>query len=127
VLSPPGGNSSYLLNGIVDTKPLAAIPAPADVIYLHEVRNKHRLSQVKPLLVAPRQARSFTSHFYDGVHNGGANLLFCDGHAKWQRRDGIRYAQFGAPTALNPGLPTNLPLSDIDADARNSLVFNTEF
>src|SRR5262245_49242499 len=36
VPQPPGGNTSYVLNGIVSNKPLAVIPAPADIIFLHE-------------------------------------------------------------------------------------------
>lgn len=121
---PPGGNTNYLLNGIVDTQSLAAITAPADTIFLHEVRNFNRVAQVKPYLVAgssPPAATFFTYSYYDRLHNDGANLLFCDGHVKWERRDQIRYAQFGAPADLNPGQPTNLPLDDAGADAASAL------
>lgn len=125
---PNPGNGNLLLNGIVSSKPLAAIPAPADIIFVHEVRNHNRVAQEKP-----RQKRSngmwtnFTHNYYDLLHSGGANLLFCDGHAKWQRRDAIRFAQFGAPPALNPGMPTNLAQDEAGANALNPLEYRAEF
>lgn len=127
VPSPPGANSNYILNGIVDTQALAVIPAPADTIFLHEVRNFHRLSQVKPYKTAANQATGFTHGYYDSLHKDGANLLFCDGHAKWQRKDAISYAQFGAPANLNPGKPTHLPLAEADATASFGTVYTTAF
>ena len=29
-------------------------------------------------------------------HNQGGNLLYADGHAKWTKRDAMRYSDFGA-------------------------------
>lgn len=121
-VAAPGGNTNYLMNGVVDTVKLSSIQNSADLIFLHEVRNWNRVAQVRPVRVAgsnPPLARSFSHGYYDRLHNDGANLLFCDGHVKWQRRDQVRYAQFGAPTELNPSLPTNLPLDDDTATARN--------
>jgi prepilin-type processing-associated H-X9-DG protein len=113
------------VNGIVNGANLAALTAPADLIYLHEVRNFNRIAQEKPRLVDgdPTSATNFSHAFYDRLHNDGANLLFADGHARWQRRDAIRYAQFGAPVDLNPDKPTHLPLDDDTATARNGLVY----
>ncbi|MGC4047953.1 MAG: DUF1559 domain-containing protein [Armatimonas sp.] len=115
------GTTNYLLNGIVASQAIAAIQTPADTVYVHEVRNFNRVAQEKPRLVPgdSTKAYNFTLDFYDSLHNGGANMLFCDGHAKWQRRDAMRYAQFGAPVASNAGLPTNFPASDTEASARN--------
>lgn len=127
VPSPPGANSNYLLNGVVDTQALASIPAPADIVFLHEVRNYHRLSQVKPYKTAANQATGFTHGYYDSLHKDGTNLLFCDGHAKWQRKDSITYAQFGAPANLNAGKPTNFPLAEADATASFGTVYTTAF
>lgn len=122
------GNGNMLLNGIVGSKALAAMPAPADTIFIHEVRNYNRVAQEKP-----RQKKSnrlwtnFTHNYYDLLHSGGANLVFCDGHAKWQRRDQIRFAQFGAPPALNPGMPTNFTQDEAGANALNPLEYKAEF
>jgi prepilin-type processing-associated H-X9-DG protein len=38
----------------------------------------------------------FNHPYYDVQHSDGANLLFCDGHAKWQKKTAIRFVQFGA-------------------------------
>jgi prepilin-type N-terminal cleavage/methylation domain-containing protein/prepilin-type processing-associated H-X9-DG protein len=122
------GNGNLLLNGIPASKSLAAIPNPADIIFTHEVRNYNRVAQEKP-----RQKRSnrlwtgFTHAYYDRLHNDGANLLFCDGHAKWQRRDSIRFAQFGAPPELNPGMPTHFALDDAATNALNPLEYRAAF
>jgi prepilin-type N-terminal cleavage/methylation domain-containing protein/prepilin-type processing-associated H-X9-DG protein len=126
----PGGNTNYLMNGVVDSAALASITSPAELIFLHEVRNFNRVAQVRPVRTAgsnPPQATTFQHAYYDRLHFDGANLLFCDGHVKYQRRDTMRYAQFGAPVALNPGKPTHLALDDDQALANNTLSFNLEF
>jgi prepilin-type N-terminal cleavage/methylation domain-containing protein/prepilin-type processing-associated H-X9-DG protein len=116
---PGAGTTNYLMNGVCDTRPLAAIPAPADIIIVHEVRNHNRVAQQKPFIVAgnKRIATGITHSYYDRLHSDGANLVFCDGHAKWQRKDAIQVAQFGIPAELNPGKPTRLPLDEAEANA----------
>lgn len=99
--TPGGGNTSYALNGIVESKPLAAIPAPADIIYLREFSIYSRTAQVRPRRVGGTGANKdyfteFNHILYDNIHNEGSNLLFADGHAKWRRKVGIRYTDFGA-------------------------------
>lgn len=125
---PNAGNGNLLLNGIAASKPLAAMSNPADIIIIHEVRNHNRVAQEKP-----RQRKSnglwtnFTHNYYDLLHSGGANLGFCDGHVKWQRRDQIRFAQFGAPPALNPGMPTHFSQTEAGSNALNPLEYRAEF
>jgi prepilin-type processing-associated H-X9-DG protein len=43
--------------------------------------------------------REFDHILYDFLHNAGANLLFCDGHAKWQKKTSIKFTQFGVDTS----------------------------
>jgi len=127
---PGAGTTNYLMNGIIDTRALAAIPNPSDIIFLHEVRNYNRVAQIKPYLVAgvsPTTATYFTNAYYDRLHTDGANLLFCDGHAHWERRDQIKYVQFGVSDTLNPTLPTTLPLDDATANSRSTLSYVTAF
>jgi prepilin-type N-terminal cleavage/methylation domain-containing protein/prepilin-type processing-associated H-X9-DG protein len=124
------GNGNILLNGIAASKSLAAITTPADTIFAHEVRNWNRVAQEKPRGVRVGGEvlyTNFANAYYDKLHSGGANLLFCDGHAKYQRRSAIRMAQFGAPASLNPGLPTNLQDDDTANNALTSLVYRAEF
>ncbi len=125
-----GGNGNLLLNGIAASKPLAAITVPADLIFTHEVRNYNRVAQEKPrgiLVNGQVQYTGFANAYYDKLHSGGANLLFCDGHAKWQRRSSIRFAQFGAPENLNPGMPTNLSDDDATSNQLGTLIYRAEF
>lgn len=124
------GNGNILLNGIVASKALAAIPAPADIIFAHEVRNYNRVAQEKPrgiLVNGEVLYTNFTNHYYDSLHSEGANLLFCDSHAKWRKRGAMQFAQFGASPQNNPGLPTNVAQDDAGADAQSSLVFRADF
>jgi prepilin-type N-terminal cleavage/methylation domain-containing protein/prepilin-type processing-associated H-X9-DG protein len=114
------GTTNYLMNGVVDSRPLAAVTAPADTIIVHEVRNYNRVAQQKPYIIvegSKRLATGITHPYYDVLHNGGANWVFCDGHVKWQRKDQTRVAQFGIPPELNPGKPTHLALDDAAATA----------
>lgn len=124
------GNGNVLLNGIVASKCLSAIPAPADIIFAHEVRNYNRVAQEKPrgvLVGSEVRYTGFSNGYYDVLHTDGADLLFCDGHVKWQKRGNIRFAQFGAPVVLNPGMPTNVAQDDAGADAQSSLIYRAEF
>lgn len=126
------GNGNILLNGIPSNRSLAVIPAPADIIFAHEVRNFFRAAQEKPRMVLSTGLYSgFTSQYYDSTHNGGANLLFCDGHAKWQKRNSIRFAQFGAKvgTGANEVNPPGLTVGedDVTANAQSTLQFKADF
>ena len=97
VPSPPGGNTSYNLNGITSGRALAVIPAPADIIYLHENIYSTASANLRPYVsTAPDIYREFNWTGYSRNHSEGGNLLFCDGHAKWQKKTSIRYTQFGA-------------------------------
>jgi len=107
---PGAANMSYLLNGIASTKALAAIPAPADIIYVHEYRYFGRVCQVRPHPDGVTSAgvprfRQFNHEFYDWMHADGANLAFCDGHAKWRKKNQIKFKDFGADTTGLAGGP----------------------
>ncbi len=102
---PNGANTSYALNGITDTKSMAAIPAPAEIIYLREFTIYSRTAQVRPHRVNSKSAywNEFDHILYDNIHMNGSNLLFCDAHAKWQKKVATRFSQFGAdPASPNP-------------------------
>ena len=101
VPSPPGANTSYMMNGIINSAPLAKIPEPADIIFLHEYAGYGRTAQVRPHKVnaTSTEWHEFNHTLYDRQHNEGANLLFCDGHAKWFKKTNIKYTMFGADPA----------------------------
>lgn len=127
--TPGGGNTNLLLNGIASDKPLAAIPAPAEIIFLHEAFVYWRVAQVRPCRVGTSGNRyQWLNHeLYDSTHNEGAILLFCDGHARWQKKTSIRFAQFGAPKSLNPKLPEFLSPDLAEANRQGGQVFMSEF
>jgi prepilin-type N-terminal cleavage/methylation domain-containing protein/prepilin-type processing-associated H-X9-DG protein len=97
---PRGANVSYLMNGIVNTKAMAAIPAPADIVYLRDYVFYGRVCQVRPhpdgTLNGRPVFRQFNHDYYDLMHNQGGNFLFCDGHAKWKKKTGVKFTDFGA-------------------------------
>jgi prepilin-type N-terminal cleavage/methylation domain-containing protein/prepilin-type processing-associated H-X9-DG protein len=91
------GAISYLMNYATRGRPIASVPAPADLIFLHEGDRRWRAAHCRPRPTTPT-SRKYTeiSHpFYDTRHNEGANLLFCDGHAKWRKKASILLAEFG--------------------------------
>lgn len=105
--APNGANSSYLYNGIVMWRALNVIPNPADTIFLHEHDMNMCYVQEVPCLpnfvtnIAARPNQTFIRYNWggwDNVHNRGGNYVFCDGHVKWQKKSGTRFAQFGAET-----------------------------
>jgi prepilin-type processing-associated H-X9-DG protein len=107
-IQAPGVNLSYYLNGVVGDKALAVIQEPATIIFLHEWNFYGRAATNRPRLktVGTKTFTEFDSNQYDYLHNEGAVLLFTDGHAKWRRRDNIRYADFGTnapPEKTFPG------------------------
>jgi len=61
-VAEPGANTNYLMNGVIESVNLARIQTPADLVFLHEVRNFNRVAQVRPFRVAgssPPQAANF--------------------------------------------------------------------
>jgi prepilin-type N-terminal cleavage/methylation domain-containing protein/prepilin-type processing-associated H-X9-DG protein len=97
---PNGANTSYALNGIAETRALAVIPAPADIIYLREFLVYSRTAQCRPRRNSATSTsfREFDHVLYDNIHQEGSNLLFCDGHAKWRKKVSISFGDFGADT-----------------------------
>ncbi len=97
-------NTSYHLNGIAATKSMAAVPAPADTIYLQEASFYTRTAQERPNVEGtPPMGTRFNHDSYNIHHNEGGNLLFCDGHAKWHKKTRIRYEQFGVSGTCSSG------------------------
>lgn len=90
------GNTSYYLNGLTADRPLANITSPADTISLQETSVQTGTAQLRPYIrTSDNLALNANSGTYDLQHGGGANLIFCDGHVKWQKKTAIRFAQFG--------------------------------
>lgn len=97
-LYPACYDTSYALNGLAETKAMAVIPAPADIIFLREFSIYSRTAQTRPRRSNATAAtfQEFNHILYDFVHSEGSNLLYCDGHAKFKRKTALRFTDFGA-------------------------------
>jgi prepilin-type N-terminal cleavage/methylation domain-containing protein/prepilin-type processing-associated H-X9-DG protein len=95
--NPEDGTVSYLMNYVTRGRPIAAVPAPADLIFLHEGDRRWRVAHCRPRPTTPTATKytEINYDFYDSRHNSGATLLFMDGHAKWRKKDGILISDFG--------------------------------
>lgn len=99
------GCSSYAANQVVAGRPLSAVPAPAEIVYLQEYYYREDDARQFPFLV---QGEGYAQWYWDTSENhaGGGNLLFIDGHARWRRQEALRCRDFGllppddAPTFL---------------------------
>jgi prepilin-type N-terminal cleavage/methylation domain-containing protein/prepilin-type processing-associated H-X9-DG protein len=97
------GMVSYLMNYATRGRALAAVPAPADLIFLHEGDRRWRVCHCRPRPATPTASKytEINYDFYDTRHNSGATLLFCDGHAKWRKKSAILISEYG----LQPKVP----------------------
>jgi prepilin-type N-terminal cleavage/methylation domain-containing protein/prepilin-type processing-associated H-X9-DG protein len=95
--NPEDGTVSYLMNYVTRGRPIAAVPAPADLIFLHEGDRRWRVAHCRPRPTTPTATKytEINYDFYDSRHNSGATLLFMDGHAKWRKKDAILISDFG--------------------------------
>jgi prepilin-type N-terminal cleavage/methylation domain-containing protein/prepilin-type processing-associated H-X9-DG protein len=97
--------SSLQGNGVVMGRSLAAIPSPAELIYLDENRYRWHVAWLRPRVVDPKRGRYQWWHWnlgpegkieqYSNVHMGGGNLVFVDGHAKYKAVRSLRSSDFG--------------------------------
>jgi prepilin-type N-terminal cleavage/methylation domain-containing protein/prepilin-type processing-associated H-X9-DG protein len=97
----PDGDTSYMGNAVVLGRPLAAVPNPADIIFLREHGLSVGTSVLRPAKAGAGKYSEVNHPSYDALHSGGATKLFCDGHAKWGRKDALRSGEFG----LDPDVP----------------------
>jgi prepilin-type N-terminal cleavage/methylation domain-containing protein/prepilin-type processing-associated H-X9-DG protein len=91
------GAVSYLMNYVTRGRALAAIPAPAGLVFLHEGDRRWRACHCRPEPDPPtsRFYIEINHDFYDTRHNDGSTLLFCDGHAKWRKKTSLLVSDFG--------------------------------
>ena len=117
VTTPGGGSDNYIFNGIVMFQPISTVKSPANVIFVHEGRDLNRYCAVDPYPVNNTKqdykdiaSGSYTGLFkgynwnvWDNYHAGGGNLLYCDGHAKWSKKNAIPYTAFGTRAGTGTG------------------------
>jgi prepilin-type N-terminal cleavage/methylation domain-containing protein/prepilin-type processing-associated H-X9-DG protein len=96
-------DTSYAINGLVESRPLAVIPAPADIIFLREFDIYSRTAQARPRRTGATSTLfvEFNHDRYDYIHSEGANFIYCDGHAKWKKKVAVKFTDFGADPTTN--------------------------
>lgn len=123
VVTPPTGNSDTNLfqNGVVLGRTLAAIQSPASLIWALEYGFRSNQAFIRPTAsdfgyeAVPYNGNYVSwveapgggvDYRYDKVHTDGGNLLFCDGHVKWQIQSQISARQFGLNSDLKGPQPS---------------------
>jgi prepilin-type processing-associated H-X9-DG protein len=93
--------TNYLGNAVVVGRALAAVPAPADIVYLQELWNRRCTAFLRPRWTGGnnyswwRYEREPGKNNYTTIHMEGGNLVFADGHAKWRKGQSMRSGMFG--------------------------------
>lgn len=104
----PNDASSYWVNGVVTGRAMSVIAATAETIWAHEAEAAWALAAARPSAVFPATVPKTYEYLFEGgynkVHFDGGNLLFCDGHVKWRKQNGIKVSEFGLDTVLATGL-----------------------
>jgi prepilin-type N-terminal cleavage/methylation domain-containing protein/prepilin-type processing-associated H-X9-DG protein len=94
----PTGNSNtaYYQNAVVIGRSMAVVPEPASIIWCHEVRLTSAGAFLRPAYMPARRLYTWWMNpDFDLNHNEGGTLLYCDGHARWRKRDSICAREFG--------------------------------
>lgn len=110
----PNDNISYTVNGVVIGRPVSVIPTVSTIIWAHELEFSYSCEFVRPKLQTGDVPGVTGDYYYwlyvnyDVVHFDGANLLFCDGHVKWKKRDVIAATEFGLNSSAVGGRGTSV-------------------
>jgi prepilin-type N-terminal cleavage/methylation domain-containing protein/prepilin-type processing-associated H-X9-DG protein len=100
----PFSRTSYMGNGAIMGASLAAVPAPAGVVFLQEWRWLGRVAWLRPGCDSPTNCWGWCWWAPDGKpgfsyhHMKGANFVYLDGHARYRKNTALRSGDFG----LNP-------------------------
>lgn len=106
---PPYKDNStgYYGNSVVMSRTMAVIPNPSEIVYIQEGGDLRSTAYYRPnqqgvsasgaLEYLNWHSRGYygPNEVYDVVHNGGGNLCYVDGHAKWKNNLQIRSGDFG--------------------------------
>jgi prepilin-type N-terminal cleavage/methylation domain-containing protein/prepilin-type processing-associated H-X9-DG protein len=101
-------STNYMGNGVIMGRPLAAVPEPANIVYLQELGHLMNIAWLRPVCNAKGQCAAWcyhdgARHWYNNVHSGGGNLVFADGHARYGTLLSMHSGDFG----LQPDRPLN--------------------
>ena len=91
---------------------LADIKSPSNIVWIHENFERTNAARTFPRYNASVAGAYDRWHAFGTVesfsnrHNGGGNIMYCDGHAKWSKYTNLRSGMFGL-TPDQAWSPTN--------------------
>jgi prepilin-type N-terminal cleavage/methylation domain-containing protein len=92
-------STNYMGNGVIMGRPLAVVPAPADIVYLHELGAVENIAWLRPVCqpggVCVAWCYWSGKHWYGISHFDGGNMILADGHAKYRLRTSMHSGDFG--------------------------------
>jgi prepilin-type processing-associated H-X9-DG protein len=94
----PESSTNYIANGLLIGRRLAALPLPAQIVYLGEWNLRGDVAYTSPSqnLAQPPGNYGFTLWAVDNlVHGEGQNRLFADGHAQYKPLWAMRTGDYG--------------------------------
>ena len=108
--------TSYLGNGAVMGRSLAAIQTPADTVFVQENVQIGSSCILRPTSGDGGHTFSYWHYssvtnppyeYYNSQHSQGGNLAYCDGHAKWKRESQVTAGDFGLANTQGGPLSTD--------------------
>lgn len=117
-------DASYLVNGVLIQRRLSAMARPASLIWAHEFRNRWNIAVVRPVAGSSPTLPVASNVAYNSwlesanlpLHLEGNNFLFCDGHVKWRRIEGVGAREFGLDSTITGARPTGSVSALADPD-----------
>jgi prepilin-type N-terminal cleavage/methylation domain-containing protein/prepilin-type processing-associated H-X9-DG protein len=98
----PYSRASYMGNGAVMQKSMAAVTNPSDIIFIQEYRMLTRVAWLRPYCSSPTKCALWCWYGvpdnkpgYSNVHMEGGNFVYVDGHVKYKKNSALRSGDFG--------------------------------
>jgi prepilin-type N-terminal cleavage/methylation domain-containing protein/prepilin-type processing-associated H-X9-DG protein len=115
------GNSTWMMNGTLQRKPMTSISAPAELVQFQSALTTTRESLVQPANFdgATTACNGIDLAFAGNTFGKGGNYGWADGHANFKVRTAIKFRNMGVSGVVNEfgpdktmGLPNTTGLSD---------------
>jgi len=122
--APGAGNSTWMMNGVVQRKSLTSISSPAELVVFQGSLTTTRESLVQPASFDVSTAcNGIDLAFAGNTFGKGGNYGWADGHCSYKQRTAITFRNMGVSGVVNAhgsgrdGLPNTTSLTD---PARNT-------
>ncbi len=137
--TPSSACTAQVMNGIAAWKSSTVMPEPAETILFREMANLQSVAWESPwdykgIFGGPGWAR-FDDPSLDFNHSEGGNFAWGDGHAKFKKKTGVHFSEYGATGACvkgnadynGPLIAEQIPEDPKDKNSRNIFCPTTKF